>query len=73
MPGKKRYLYVYLDLRLEEVLGQCLSDPKVKRQLIAHRFKDDASGVAKLAVYRFLEDMGKLPVVGKRHGRKDSE
>jgi len=73
MSPKKRYLYVYLDPRLEEILEQCLEDPEVKKQLIVHKFKDKASGVAKLAVYRFLEDKGKLPSVGKHSRKKDGE
>jgi len=72
MPRKKKYLEVYLDSRLEDILEECLNDPNIKRQLITRRFREKASDVAKLAVYRFLEDMGKIPKLGRRSNNKES-
>ena len=50
---------VYLDPRWKQLLEKLLKDPDIKHKLAVRNFKEDASGVVKLAVSEFLEDMNK--------------
>ena len=64
---------VYLDPRLKPILEKLLKNPDIIKQLIQHQLKEDSSGVAKLAVYKFLEAMGIFPTSTRNDNSTDSE
>ena len=63
---------IYLDPRLKPILEKQLKNPEIIKLLIRHQLKEDASGVAKLAVYKFLEDSGFLSVTDTESDRPNT-
>ena len=64
---------VYVDPRLKPLCEKLAEDPEIIKQLIQHGLSEDAKGVAKLAVYKFLEGKGIFPSSFRSVNNKERE
>lgn len=71
MGRKVEYRQFYLPIRLDPFLEELLKNPKIKMELIKRGLKYDKASVAKLAVYKLLEDTGSFETESKTHSKAD--
>ena len=64
---------VYLDPRLKPRLEELLGNAEIITQLVQHGLTEDAKGIAKLAVYKFLEARGIFPTSTRSANNTNSE